>query len=102
MWWFKQGCSRKSSGSNKNKEHRTKSRLIWKNCYAQSGMHRDAHHTNENKTKHPQFRRKLDLGDKKNSILQKVMIFSLEKAQITKGDYKEKERGDRQALGGDV
>lgn len=37
-----------------------------------------------------------------NSILQKVMIFSLEKAQITKGDYKEKERGDRQALGGDV
>lgn len=30
------------------------------------------------------------------------MIFSLEKAQITKGDYKEKERGDRQALGGDV
>lgn len=37
-----------------------------------------------------------------NSILQKVMIFSLEKAQITKGDNKEKERGDRQALGGDV
>lgn len=31
MWWAKQGCSRKSPGSNGNKKHRTKSRLLWKN-----------------------------------------------------------------------
>lgn len=34
----------------------------------------------------------LDLGEIENSILQKVMVFSLEKTQITKGDYKEKEK----------
>ena len=31
----------------------------------------------------------LEIG---NSILQKVMVFSLKKTQITKADYKEKEK----------
>lgn len=84
MWWSKQGCPRKSPGSNKNKAHRTKSRLSL-GCIEMP--------TIQMKTKQNtlSLEERLTL-ETENSILQKVIVFSLEKTQITKGDYKEKEK----------